>query len=107
MNISPGDAKVLSFCIFSGLTLLMQVGIVVFAFLAARRYKLKGLWFLATGTIIGLVQGAMFFLISSPFNLVEHDIATKYMHFGSGYLSFAMMIIELIGWSILAFRRDK
>ncbi|MFZ1072473.1 MAG: hypothetical protein WAO21_03465 [Verrucomicrobiia bacterium] len=107
MNISPGEAKVLSFLTFSGLTLLVQVGILVFAFVAAWRLKLKGIWMLAAAAIVSFFQTFMFFLISSPFNLVDHDTATKYMHFGSGYLSFATMIIALVGWCILAFSRKK
>lgn len=107
MNISPGEAKVLSFLTFSGLMLLVQVGIVVFAFVAAWRLKLKGIWMLAAAATVSFVQTLMFFLISSPFNLIDHDTATKYMHYGSGCLSFATMIIALVGWCVLAFSRKK
>lgn len=47
MHISPGDAKVLSSLIFGGLALLIHLGIVVFAIVAAWRLKLKGIWILA------------------------------------------------------------
>jgi hypothetical protein len=107
MNISPGDAKVLNFLIFGGLALLIQLGIVVFAIMAAWRHKLKGMWILTAGTVVGLLQAVAFFLISSPFNLVDHDATTRYMHYGSGYLSFAIMIAALVGWCVLAFTRKK
>jgi hypothetical protein len=102
-----GEAKVLSFLIFGALALLIQVSIVVFAIMAAWRHKLKGMWILAAGTVVGLLQSVMFFLIASPSNLVDHDTATKYMHYGSGYLSFATMVAALAGWCILAFSRKK
>ena len=107
MNISPGEAKVLSFLTFSGLTLLVQMGIAIFAFVAAWRFKLKGIWILAAAAVVSFVQTLMFFVISSPFNLVDNDTATKYMHVGSGYLSFATMLIALVGWCILAFSRKR
>jgi hypothetical protein len=107
MNIPPGDAKVLNFLIFGGLALLIQLSIVAFAIIAAWRHKLKGMWILAAGTVTGSLQAIMFLLISSPFNLIDHDTATKYMHSGSGYLSYATMIIALVGWCILAFSRKN
>jgi hypothetical protein len=107
MNVPPGEAKVLSFLIFSGLTLLMHSGIVVFAIMAAWRHKFKGMWILATGAVVGLLQAVVNFLISSPFNLVDHDTAMKYRLAGVAYLSFATMTAALIGWCVLAFTRRE
>jgi hypothetical protein len=107
MNVSPGEAKFLSFLIFSGLTLLMQLGIVVFAVVAARRHKLKGMWILAVGAVVGLLQAVVNFLISSPFNLVDHETVMKYRLVWVAYLSFAAMFAALLGWCVLAFCRKK
>jgi hypothetical protein len=107
MNISPGEAKVFSFLMFSGLTLLMQLGIVAFATMAAWRHKLKGMWILAAGTVVGLLQAVINFLISSPFNLVDHETVMKYRLVWVAYLSFAAMIAALVGWCVLAFSRKK
>ena len=107
MNISPGEAKVLSFLIFGGLTLFMQLGITVFAIMAAWRHRLKGIWILAAGTVIGLFQAVVNFLISSPFNLVDHNTVVKYRLVGVAYLFFPMMIAALIGWCVLAFSRKS
>lgn len=103
MNISPGDAKVLPFLIFGRLTLLMQLGVGVFAIMAAWRHKLRGMWVWAAGTAVGLVQAVVNFLISSPFNLVDHDTVVKYRLVGAAYLSFATMFAALVGWYVLAF----
>lgn len=107
MHISPGDAKVLSGLILGGLTLLIHLGIVAFAVVAAWRLKLKGIWILAAAVIVGFLQTVINFLVSSPFNLIGHDTAMKYRLAGSGYLSFATMIFALAGWCILAFSRKK
>lgn len=66
MNISPGDAKVLNFLIFGGLALLLHLGIVVFAIIAAWRHKLTGLWFLAGAAALAFVQASVNILLSSP-----------------------------------------
>lgn len=102
-----GEAKVLSFLIFGALALLIQLSIVIFAIMAAWRHKLKGVWILAAGAVVGLLQAAINFLISSPFNLIDHDTAMKYRLAGSGYLYFATMIAALVGWCVLAFSQKK
>lgn len=107
MNVSPGGAKVLSSLIFDGLTLFIHLGIAVFAILAAWRLKLKGIWILAVAAIVSLVQAGLIFLITSQLNLVSHDTAVKLRQIGIGYLSFATMIIALVGWYVLAFSRKK
>lgn len=107
MNLSPGDAKVLSSLIFGGLALLIHLGIVVSAIVAAWRLKLKGIWILAAAAIVGLVQTVIIFLITSQLNLVSYNTAMKFRQVGIGYLSYATMITAFIGWCVLAFNRKK
>jgi hypothetical protein len=107
MNISPGEAKVLSSLILGGLALLIHLGIVIFAIAAAWRLKLKGIWILAAAAFVGLVQAIIIFLITSQLNWISYDTAMKFRQIGIGYLSYAAMIIALIGWCVLAFSRKS
>lgn len=102
-----GVTKLLSFLIFSGFSLLIQLGIVIFAVIAAKRQKLRGLWILAGGTIIGSLQAIVNLLISPSLNLVDHDTAMKYRLVVAGYLYFTTMLILLVGWCVLAFHHKK
>ena len=85
--------------------LLLQFGAAAFAILAAWRHKLKGMWILSAGIVVGALQAVANLLLSSPLNLVDHDTGMKYRLVWSAYLSFATMIIALVGWCVLAFSR--
>lgn len=106
MNISPGAAKIVSFLVFNGSALIIQAAVVTFAIIAALRHKLKGLWVLTAGTIVGLVQSVVNFVMSSPLHFVDQDAAMHYRLAGAAYLSFTTMLVALTGWFILAFVRQ-
>lgn len=84
---------------------VIELGIVVFATIAARRYKLTGLWILAAASILGVVSDVLRTVMSVEF-LSRHNYSLNYLALvGFGY--FAAMVIALCGWGVLAFSRRK
>jgi hypothetical protein len=84
---------------------IIELGIVVFATLAAWRYKLKGLWVLAAASILGIVSDVLRTVVSVEF-LSRHNYSLNYLALiGFGY--YAAMVIALFGWGMLAFSQRK
>ena len=101
-----GEAKLLSFLLFAGLRFLVQLGIIVFAIIAARRHKLTGLWILVAAAVLTAFHVLANAVISAPFQIVLHDNVMGYLN-ALGYVYYAIMLIALGGWYCLAFNRRK
>jgi hypothetical protein len=98
--------KLLSFLVFAGFRLVIQLAIIVFAVVAARRHKLKGLWILVGAAVLTAFHVVANIVISSPFQIVDHQNAMRY--YGVlGYVYYAIMFIALCGWCVLAFTHRK
>jgi hypothetical protein len=84
---------------------VIELSIVVFAIIAARRYKLKGLWILAAASVLGVVSDIMRLVISVDF-LSRHGYSLNYLALiGFGY--YMAMVMAVCGWGVLAFGRRK
>ena len=84
---------------------VVELGIVVFAVIAARRYKLKGLWILAAGAVVGVISDVVRVVISADF-LSRHGYSLNYLALiGIGY--YMAMVMAVCGWGVLAFGRKK
>jgi hypothetical protein len=97
-----GEAKFISFLFVRGVRLIVQLGIVVFAILAAKRHQLPGLWILAVAAALTALQAIANVMISSPFLSVEHDNMMKYYCLVE-YSYYVTMFVALCGWCVLAF----
>ena len=88
-----------------GLWLVIESAILIFAVIAAWRHKRSGLWFLAAAVILAISDDVLHMLWTEDF-LVRHENTTVYLvllHFGS----YAIMVVTLCGWAVLAFSRTK
>lgn len=101
-----GEAKLLSFLVFAGLRLVVQLGIIVFAVIAALRHKLTGLWILVAAAVLTAFHVVANIVISSPFQIVAHDNVMGYLN-ALGYVYYAIMFIALGGWCCLALSGRK
>jgi hypothetical protein len=101
-----GGAKLISFLVFAGLRLVIQLAIVVFAVVAARRHKLSGLWILVGAAILSALHATANVIISSPFQIVDHENAMRYYTL-LGYVYYSAMFIALGGWCVLAFAHEE
>jgi hypothetical protein len=100
-----GVGKVLGFFGGALLSLLILVATAVFAWLAYRRRREAGfLWLLiaAAAQLVGAVIGRIAF---SPFTIVEYPIK-DWLTYGSFYISGVAPLIGLIGWILLARRKN-
>jgi hypothetical protein len=99
-----GGAKLISFFFFSGLEILVHLAIVAFAFLAAWRHRLTGIWILTGAAILALVQTVGWILIAPPLGVVGHENVIKYAN-ALGYFRYAVAVVALCGWCLLALTR--
>ena len=86
-----------------GFRVAIEAAILVFAVIAARRYKLKGLWLLVLATLLAVLRDGLTMGFSAWFH-GGHDDATVYSTWLQ-YFPFVTMVIVLLGWFVLAFSR--
>jgi hypothetical protein len=88
-----------------GLRLAIQAAVLVIAVIAARRYKLNGLWILVAAVFLAVFQDVMG-LVSSSLISTGHESAMTYSAWLQ-YVPWVTMILVLCGWYILAFSRKQ
>jgi len=86
-----------------GFRLAIQAAVLVVAVIAARRYKLKGLWILVAAVFLAVFQDVMS-LVSSSLISAGHESAMTYSAWLQ-YVPWVTMILALCGWCVLAFSR--
>jgi hypothetical protein len=84
-----------------GFRLAIQAVVLVVAVIAARRYKLTGLWILAVAVFLAVFQDIMGLVASSLIGS-GHDSAMAGLAWLQ-YVPWATMILVLCGWCVLAF----
>ena len=85
--------------------LLIEAAILVVAVIAARRYRLKGLWILVAAAFLAVLQDVMGLMSSSSIS-AGHDNAMS----NSAWLQYGpwvTMILILCGWCVLAFSHKQ
>jgi hypothetical protein len=85
----------------AGFRLAIQAAVLVVAVIAARRYKLKGLWILVAAVFLAVFQDVMG-LVSSSLISAGHENAMTYSAWFQ-YVPWVTMILVLCGWCVLAF----
>jgi divalent metal cation (Fe/Co/Zn/Cd) transporter len=88
-----------------GFRLAIQAAVLVLAVIAARRYKLTGLWILAAAVFLAVFQDVMGLL---SFSLISagHDNAMTFSAWLQ-YVPWATLILVLCGWCVLAFSHKE
>jgi hypothetical protein len=94
-----------SYLVPVGFRLLIQAAILVAAVIAARRYKLTGLWILVAAAFLAVFRDVMDMMFSSLLR-AGHDNAMTYSAWLQ-YIPFVTMILVLCGWCVLAFSRKQ
>jgi hypothetical protein len=94
-----------SYLVPAGFRLAIQAAILVVAVIAARRYKLTGLWILVAAVFLAVFQDVMG-LVSSSLISAGHENAMTYSAWLQ-YVPFVIMLITLCGWCVLAFSRKQ
>jgi divalent metal cation (Fe/Co/Zn/Cd) transporter len=94
-----------SYLVPVGFRLVIQAAILVVAVIAARRYKLKGLWILVAAVFLAVFQDVMG-LVSSSLLRAGHENAMTYSAWLQ-YVPWVTMILVLCGWCVLAFSRKQ
>jgi hypothetical protein len=94
-----------SYLVPATLRLVIQAAVLVMAVLAARRYKLNGLWILAAAVFLAVLQDVMG-LMSSSLISAGHENAVTYSAWLQ-YIPWVTMILVLCGWYVLAFSRKQ
>jgi divalent metal cation (Fe/Co/Zn/Cd) transporter len=88
-----------------GFSLVIQAAVLVVAVIAARRYKLNGLWILVAAIFLAVLQDVMG-LVSSSLISAGHDNAMAYSAWLQ-YVPWVTMILVLCGWCVLAFSHKQ
>ena len=88
-----------------GFRLAIQAAVLVVAVIAARRYKLNGLWIMVAAVFLAVFQDVMG-LVSSSLISAGHDNAMTYSAWLQ-YIPWVTMILVLCGWCVLAFSRKQ
>ena len=88
-----------------GCRLAIQAAVLVVAVIAARRYKLTGLWILVAAVFLAVFQDVLG-LVSSSLISAGHDNAMTYSAWLQ-YVPWVTMILVLCGWCVLAFSHKK
>lgn len=88
-----------------GFRLAIQAAVLVVAVIAARRYKLNGLWILVAAVFLAVFQDVMG-LVSSSLISAGHENAMTYSAWFQ-YVPWVTMILVLCGWCVLAFSRKQ
>lgn len=101
-----GAAKLLSFLIFNGVEVLVHLGIVAFAILAACRHRLIGIWLLAAAALLSFLQLVVWVIGFAPINGAGHNDIRQFMG-AVTLLRYSAGILALCGWCSLAFTRRR
>jgi hypothetical protein len=94
-----------SYLVPVGFRLVIQAAVLVVAVIAARRYKLKGLWILVAAVFLAVFQDVLG-LVSSSLISAGHENAMTYSAWFQ-YVPWVTMILALCGWCVLAFSRKQ
>jgi len=94
-----------SYLVPVGFRLLIQAAVLVVAAIAARRYKLTGLWILVAAAFLAVFRDVMDMMFSS-FLRDGHDNAMAYSAWLQ-YVPWVTMILVLCGWCVLAFSHKQ
>ena len=94
-----------SYLVPVGFKLAIQAAVLVVAVIAARRYKLTGLWILVAAVCLAVFQDVMG-LVSSSLVGSGHDNAITYSAWLQ-YVPWVAMILVLCGWCVLAFSHKQ
>lgn len=84
-----------------GFRLAIQAAVLVVAVIAARRYKLTGLWILVVAALLAVFQDVLG-LVSSSLISAGHENAMTYSAWLQ-YVPWVTMVLVLCGWCVLAF----
>jgi hypothetical protein len=88
-----------------GFRLAIQSVVLVLAVIAARRYKLTGLWILVAAVFLAVLQDVMGLVSSSLIN-DGHENVMAYSAWLQ-YVPWMIMILVLCGWGVLAFSHKQ
>jgi len=88
-----------------GCRLVLEATVLVVAVIAARRYKLSGLWILVAAVFLAVFQDVMG-LMSSSWIGAGRENAMTYSAWLQ-YIPWLTMILVLCGWCVLAFSRKQ
>jgi divalent metal cation (Fe/Co/Zn/Cd) transporter len=88
-----------------GFRLAIQAAVLVVAVIAARRYKLNGLWILVAAIFLAVFQDVMG-LVSSWLISAGHGDAMTYSAWFR-YVPWVTMVLVLCGWCVLAFSQKQ
>ena len=88
-----------------GFRLVIHAAVLVLAVIAARRYKLTGLWILAAAIFLGVFQDVMG-LVSSSLIGSGQDNAMTYAAWLQ-YIPWVTLLLVLCGWCVLAFSHKQ
>jgi divalent metal cation (Fe/Co/Zn/Cd) transporter len=88
-----------------GFRLAIQAAILVVAVIAARRYKLPGLWILVAAVFLAVFQDVLS-LVSSSLISAGHESAMTYSAWLQ-YVPWVTLILVLCGWCVLAFSHKE
>jgi len=89
----------------AGFRLVIQAAVLVVAVIAARRYKLKGLWILVAAALLAALQDVMDMAFSSLFHAGHDNVMVYWVRLQ--YVPFVIMLITICGWCVLAFSRKQ
>jgi hypothetical protein len=89
----------------AGFRLIIQAAVLVVAVIAARRYKLTGLWILVAAIFLVVFQDVMG-LMSSSLIGAGHENAMTYSAWLQ-YVPWVTMVLVLCGWCVLAFSHKQ
>jgi hypothetical protein len=88
-----------------GFMLVIQAAIFVVAVIAARRYKLNGLWILVAAVFLAVFQDVMGLVTSSLISAGHENAMTDSAWLQ--YVPWVTMFLVLCGWCVLAFSRKQ
>ncbi|HEX5398206.1 MAG TPA: hypothetical protein VFY06_04085 [Verrucomicrobiae bacterium] len=110
MRVSAHDIVIMpletsNYLVPVGFRLAIQAAVLVLAVIAARRYKLNGLWILVVAAFLAVLQDVMGLVCSSLIS-AGHDNTMGYSAWLE-YVPWVTMILVLCGWSVLAFSHKQ
>jgi hypothetical protein len=88
-----------------GFRLAIQAAVLVVAVIAARRYKLNGLWILVAAIFLAVFQDVLS-LLSSSLTGAGHENTLTYSAWLQ-YVPWVTLILVFCGWCVLAFSRKQ
>jgi divalent metal cation (Fe/Co/Zn/Cd) transporter len=89
----------------AGFMLAIQAAVLVVAVIAARRYKLTGLWILVAAVCLAVFQDVMGLISSSLISAGQNNAMTDSAWLQ--YIPWVTMILVLCGWCVLAFSHKE